>query len=62
MAALNAQRKANGIPAGIRLSSLWSGRCHKHDHYMELNRQLTHVEEPGKTGYRRVARWRGGTP
>lgn len=56
---LNAERRANGIPAGIKVSSIWSTRCHKHDHYMAVNNVLTHYEEPSKPGYTKGGAWAG---
>jgi hypothetical protein len=48
---LNAQRAANGLPAGITVDQAWSSKCAAHDQYMALNHQLTHDEVPGKAGY-----------
>ncbi|HWE33763.1 MAG TPA: hypothetical protein VG410_09775 [Solirubrobacteraceae bacterium] len=52
IATLNAQRAANGIPAGITENSTWSQDCMAHDQYMQENGDaLTHVEVPGNPGY-----------
>jgi hypothetical protein len=51
IALLNAQRAANGIPAGITEDATLSTDCAEHDHYMFLNHQLTHQEQPGNPGY-----------
>ncbi len=52
IATLNAQRAANGIPAGITENSAWSHDCMAHDQYMQENGgTLTHVEIPGHPGY-----------
>ncbi len=51
IARLNAQRGANGIPAGITEDPGLSAGCAKHDHYMALNNTLTHVEDPNNPGY-----------
>lgn len=59
IATLNAQRKANGIPAGIRAVSIWNQRCKKHDIYMSRNDELTHFEEKGKPGYTSGGAWAG---
>lgn len=48
---LNAQRTANGIPAGITEDPALTSGCALHDHYMALNHVLTHVEDPHKPGY-----------
>ena len=49
---LNAQRTANGIPAGITENQTWSNDCLAHDEYMSENGGvLTHTEEPGNPGY-----------
>ncbi|MBV8953945.1 MAG: hypothetical protein JO179_07395 [Solirubrobacterales bacterium] len=51
LARLNAQRSANGIPAGITENAAWSADCASHDHYMALNHVLTHDERAGNPGY-----------
>jgi hypothetical protein len=51
IAALNAQRAANGIPAGITENTTWSRDCAAHDAYMARNHTLTHEEVAGKPGY-----------
>ena len=51
IAKLNAQRTANGIPAGLTEDPALSAACAKHDHYMALNNMLTHVEDPNNPGY-----------
>jgi hypothetical protein len=48
--ALNAQREAHGIPAGIVESPAWSDGCAKHAAYMALH-GLTHEEDPELPGY-----------
>lgn len=48
---LNAQRTANGIPAGITENPAWSQDCAAHDNYMALNNSLTHSEVQGSSGY-----------
>lgn len=50
LAALNAQRAANGLPAGLTLNPTWSADCALHDHYMAIN-GLTHDEVKGNHGY-----------
>lgn len=49
---LNAQRAANGIPAGITEDQTWSNDCLMHDEYMSMNGNvLTHTEVMGNPGY-----------
>ena len=49
---LNAQRRANGLPAGIAADSALSAGCAAHNNYMHSNGDvLDHDEVPGKTGY-----------
>ncbi len=47
---LNAQRAANGIPAGIVEDPALSDGCRKHNHYGALN-ELTHFDDKNKPGY-----------
>lgn len=55
IAALNAQRAANGIPAGIKQSRSASTGCAAHNRYERLNGgALTHTETRGKRGYSRA--------
>jgi O-acetyl-ADP-ribose deacetylase (regulator of RNase III) len=54
VAALNAQRAANGIPGDLAVSAGLSDGCAKHMHYLVLNgSELTHDEDPAKPGYTR---------
>jgi hypothetical protein len=49
---LNAQRAANGLPAGITENPTWSTDCQQHDAYMAMNGGvLTHSEMIGSPGY-----------
>jgi len=48
---LNAQRAANGIPAGIAEDPGWSAACLLHDTYEHLNNAFGHEETEGKPGY-----------
>jgi hypothetical protein len=59
IAELNAQRTANGIPAGITEDQTWSTDCARHDHYMALNHLLTHDEIQGHPGYTTGGAWAG---
>ncbi len=52
IAALNAQRAAHGIPAGIVENPAWSESCRKHMAYIAANGgTLTHEESQGNPGY-----------
>ncbi|MDQ6745301.1 MAG: hypothetical protein M3Z27_04700 [Actinomycetota bacterium] len=51
IAVLNAQRAANGIPAGITVDPQLSRDCAAHDRYMARGHGLTHREISGAPGY-----------
>jgi hypothetical protein len=52
IAALNAQREANGIPGGIVEQPEWTEGCRKHMAYIAANGGvLTHEEDPANPGY-----------
>lgn len=53
IAALNAERAANGIPAGIVENADWSRGCAQHNAYRRANGIATtsHDEDPGRPGY-----------
>jgi hypothetical protein len=52
IAALNAQRAASGIPAGIVEQPAWTQACRNHLAYIAANGgTLTHEEVPGNPGY-----------
>lgn len=52
VAALNAQRALNGIPANLTVSPALSDSCAKHNAYIARNGGfLVHLEEPGRPGY-----------
>jgi hypothetical protein len=51
VAFLNAQRAAQGIPAGIVEDPALSDGCAKHDNYGALNHTLVHDETMGNPGY-----------
>lgn len=51
IAHLNAQRAANGIPAGIVENPAWSEGCRLHNNYMRFNDLFEHDEDPAKPGY-----------
>lgn len=61
VANLNAQRAANGIPAGISENPSWSAACALHNKYEQLNGGvLTHGENPDNPGYTDEGNWAGG--
>jgi hypothetical protein len=51
LAELNAERAANGIPAGVSLMPRWSADCAAHDGYMSIHRALSSTEVVGSAGY-----------
>lgn|GEM_PF-3264415 len=53
---LNAQRAANGIPAGIAEDPSLSSGCAAHDDYGRVNDVLVHDEDPAKPGYSAAGR------
>lgn len=60
IAALNAQRAANGIPAGIVERADWDAACQQHVRYMRDNGgALTHHEDPAAPGYTEDGAWAG---
>ena len=48
---LNAERAANGIPAGLVENPQWSAGCALHNVYEKRNRAFGHAEIEGKPGY-----------
>ena len=59
IAALNAQRTANGIPGTVSENATWSSSCADHNTYMAANRLLTHDESPGAPSYSATGAWAG---
>jgi hypothetical protein len=60
IAKLNAQRAANGIPAGILEVPEWDAACAAHNRYQRLNGgELTHEESRGAPGYTEAGAWAG---
>jgi hypothetical protein len=59
VAALNAQRAANGIPAGIAHRADWSQSCYEHNEYQRQNGTLTHYQSPGAPGHTASGAWAG---
>jgi hypothetical protein len=55
----NAQRDANGIPAGIVENPEWSADCDKHITYMLKNNVFGHEEDPSKPFYTDEGNWAG---
>lgn len=60
LAALNAKREANGIPAGITLNPEWSARCAQHVLYMRRTNTVEHVENPASPWYTDGGNWAAG--
>ena len=56
---LNAQRAANGIPAGIVERADWSDACAAHIAYMKRNNYVGHPEDSSKPGYSDEGDWAG---
>ncbi len=56
---VNAQRAANGIPAGITERPDWSQACAEHDGYMDQNQALGHGEDAALPGYTKDGAWAG---
>jgi Cysteine-rich secretory protein family len=59
VAALNAERAANGLPADVVENVDWSASCADHVAYMAAARRLTHVESPGNPHYTAGGSWAG---
>jgi len=57
VAALNAQRAANGIPGDLVERPDWTAACVAHDHYMQRNGAVDQVEDPQKRGYTTQGAW-----
>ena len=51
LALLNAQRAANGIPAGIVENPAWTAACNQHNAYEKRNNVFGQAEQEGKPGY-----------
>ena len=59
IAALNAERAANGIPAAVRENTAWSANCAEHVRYMASTGTLTHSENPSDPAYTAQGSWAG---
>ncbi|MEO7198116.1 MAG: CAP domain-containing protein [Solirubrobacterales bacterium] len=57
VAALNQQRAANGIPAGIVERPDWSNACALHNRYMELTGTFGHFESSSSPFYTAEGAW-----
>jgi hypothetical protein len=56
---LNAERRADGLPSGIRLNTRWSIECAAHDYYLLENHLLQHTESASQPGYSAGGAWAG---
>jgi hypothetical protein len=59
VAALNAQRAANGIPGDLVERRDWTAACRAHNRYMELNHVFDPLEDPRNRGYSKDGAWAG---
>jgi hypothetical protein len=59
LAALDAERAANGIPAWVRENTGWSTKCAEHVRYMADTGSLTHDEDPSSPAYTKDGSWAG---
>lgn len=59
LAWFNAQRRNNGLPAGIVENPTWSARCDKHITYMEKTHAFGHHEDPRSPYYSQDGDWGG---
>jgi hypothetical protein len=57
VAALNAQRAANGIPAGLVARTDWTAACNAHVRYLERNGGVGVPEDPRLRGYSKQGDW-----
>ena len=56
---LNAERVADGLPAGLTLAPRWSAECAAHDGYERDNGVLTSTENPDSPGASVGGAWAG---
>jgi hypothetical protein len=56
---LNAERAADGLPAGLTLAPRWSAECAAHDDYERVNGVLTSTENPDSPGASVGGAWAG---
>lgn len=57
IAVFNAERAANGIPAGITENPTWSADCAAHNNYEQINQVMQHYEDPAAQGYSDAGNW-----
>ncbi len=55
----NAERAADGLPAGLTLAPRWSAECAAHDDYERVNGVLTSTENPESPGASVGGAWAG---
>jgi hypothetical protein len=56
---LNAERSRLGIPGELVENAEWSRRCALHNHYLALNSDFGHGEDPQNPGYTVDGSWAG---
>jgi hypothetical protein len=59
LAALNAQRLANGIPGRVKENPIWSEKCARHIAYMGKTGTFGHSEDPASPAYSAAGNWAG---
>ena len=59
LAALNAQRAANGIPGRLLENHTWSEKCARHIAYMGSTGTFGHSEDPANPAYSAEGNWAG---
>jgi len=59
VAALNAQRAANGIPGDLVERTDWTAACRAHNRYMQLNNVFDPIEDTRARGYSKNGAWAG---
>jgi hypothetical protein len=59
LAALNAQRAANGIPSRVQENRSWSEKCARHIAYMGSTGTFSHSEDPASPAYSADGNWAG---
>jgi hypothetical protein len=59
VAALNAQRAANGIPGDLVERRDWTKACAAHNRYMQLNNVFDPLEDASRRGYTKDGAWAG---
>jgi hypothetical protein len=56
---LNAERARLGIPGELIENAEWSRRCALHNHYLAVNHNFGHDEDPANPGYTTEGSWAG---